>query len=335
MLPFQTSNPLSPPFILLVDDTPSVLYSTRKILTYYNFKVTTARNAEEALAEVKKTTFDLVVCDINLPGRNGLDFLNELKSYDPGIASVVMTGSANSTAALAIEAMKSGALGFVTKPFSNTQLIESVNTALEQARLVRDSLQTEFYTGMLENLCSALLNTMEGDEASSEGSSQRVALFSRAIATGLRLSADEVFQIYLAGLFHDIGKIGVPDHILRKTGPLTAEEVYEIARHPELGAKIVEQAHGMGTAANFIMHHHEWYDGTGYPQGLAGTAIPLGSRIIAIADVYEELTSKRVYAPSRTHLEAIVEIGAGKGNQFDPEIVDLALKVIEEELLRS
>src|SRR5262249_47908041 len=145
----------------------------------------------------------------------------------------------------AIEAMKSGALGFVTKPFREAELIESVEAALEQARRVRESLQMEFYTPMLESLCNALLNTMEAGDSSNEGSSQRVARHSQAIATAMGLSPDDASQIYLAGLFHDIGKIGVPDHIVKKAGPLTPDEQREMARHPVLGSRIIEQAHGM------------------------------------------------------------------------------------------
>lgn len=335
MISMQPESDLLSASILLVDDNPGVLYAASKILRVNNFKVKTAKSADEALIEVKKAAFDLVVCDINMPGRSGLELLNDIKNYNPGIASVVMTDDSNGTVGMAIEAMKSGALGFVTKPFSEAQLIESVNTALEQTQLVRSSLQTELYTRMLESLCNALLNTMEMGDYANPGSSQRVARFSRAIANAMLLTPDEVFQIYLAGLFHDIGKIGVPDHVLKKTGPLNAEEVYEIARHPELGAKIIEQSHGMGTAAKIILHHHEWFDGTGYPSSLIGDAIPLGSRIVAIADVYDELTSPRIYAPRRTHPVAIAEIEKGKGTQFDPKIVDLALRVIEIEVARE
>lgn len=335
MIPMQPESDHILASILLVDDNPGVLYAASKILRVNRFKVKTAQSAFEALAQVKKSDFDLVICDINMPGRNGLEFLNDLKNYNPGIASVVMTDDSNGTVAMAIEAMKSGALGFVTKPFTEAQLIESVNTALEQTQLVRSSLQTEIYTRMLESLCKALLNTMEMGDYVNPGSSQRVARFSRAIANAMLLTPDEVFQIYLAGLFHDIGKIGVPDHILKKTGPLTAEEVYEIARHPELGATIIEQAHGMGAAAKIIRHHHEWYDGTGYPNGLIAEAIPLGSRIVAIADVYDELTSPRIYAPRRSHSIALTELEKGKGTQFDPKIVELALRVIEAEVAKE
>ncbi len=335
MIQMQPESSTVPPSILLVDDSPGVLYTASKILTHHHFTVTTAQNAYEALSQIKENSFDLVVCDINMPGQSGLEFLNDLKQMDPTIASVVLTANTNATVALAIEAMKSGALGFVTKPFKEEQLIEAVNTALEQARLVRSTFQAEFYTRMLESLCEALLNTMEVGEYTNQGSSQRVARYSRAIANALGLSPDEVFQIYLAGLFHDIGKIGVPDHILKKVGPLTSNEVREISRHPEFGTRIIEQAHGMTMAANIVLHHHEWYDGTGYPDQWAGENIPLGSRIVAIGDVYDELTSNRIYAPIRSHAEAIEELKEGKGTQFDPNIVDLALIIIEAELLKG
>ena len=323
------TSPRSPntnPSILLVDDHPGVLYSTSKILSSHDFKVITAKNADQALAEVKKHNFDLIVCDINMPGRSGLEFLNDLKQYDPTIASVVLTS--NGTVSMAIQAMKCGALGFVTKPFNEKELLESIQAALEQAEVVRQALQVEVYTPMLESLCNALLKTMEADDFVSEGGSQRVAHYAQDIANGLGLTADTIYQIYLAGLFHDIGKIGVPDRIVRKTDPLTSAEQAEMVRHPELGARIIEEAPGMREAALIVRHHHEWYDGTGYPNGLRGEEIPLGSRIVAVADEFEELTTRQ--ATSHSPASVIQQIRQGSGTRFDPQVVEAAVAIFEQ-----
>lgn len=326
MLAIQLTTLPQPPAILLVDDNPGVLYSTSKILVNHQFRVATASNADQALGQVKAGFFDLVVCDINMPGRSGLDFLNDLKRYDPTIASIIIT--ANGTVGMAIQAMKSGALGFVTKPFKEHELLETIETALEQSRLVRETLQMEVYTPMLESLCNALLNTMEANEFANEGGPQRVARYAQAVAQAVGLPPEQVSQVYMAGLFHDIGKIGVPDSILRKTGPLTREEQAEMIRHPELGARIIEQAHGMDQAATIVRHHHERYDGKGYPDGMAEEEIPVGSRIVAVVDSYEEMTRQRLYAPGRGHAEAIAELERNKGTQFDPKIVEAAIPVL-------
>ncbi|HEX2913357.1 MAG TPA: HD domain-containing phosphohydrolase [Chloroflexia bacterium] len=319
-----SSNPV-PSTILLVDDNPGILYSTSKILTNHQFQITTAKSAAEAMKAVKSHYFDLILCDINMPGRSGLQFLNDLRQFDPTIASVVIT--ANGTVSMAIEAMKCGVLGFVTKPFSEAELLESVNAALIQARLVRETLQMEIYTPMLESLCKALINTMEAVEDSSTGSSQLVAEYSQALAAELGLMPEQVYQIYLAGLFHDIGKIGVNDSIVAKADKLTPEEEKEMQKHPELGARIIEQAPGMEEAARIVRYHHEWYDGKGYPTGLAGENIPLGSRVVAVADVFEELTSNRVYSPALSRNEALAEMLKFSGTQFDPVILGAAAKL--------
>lgn len=318
--------PLTHSSILIVDDNPGVLYATSKILSYHKFEVTPVRDAEQAIAQVKTHSFDLIVCDINMPGRSGLEFLNEVRAFDPTIPSVVLTASGS--VGMAIEAMKSGALGFVTKPFQETELMESVNAALQQAQRIRHTLETEVYTPMLEGLCNALLNTMEANDYATEGSSQRVARQAQVIAAALNLPPEQSFQIYLAGLFHDIGKIGIADTIVKKIGSLTPDEQKEMARHPELGARIIEQAPGMSEAANMIRHHHERYDGTGYPSKFVGKDIPLGSRIVAIADVYEALTHHRTYASIFSHEEAIAELMTQSGKQFDPDILEVAIKVL-------
>ena len=169
---------------------------------------------------------------------------------------------------------------------------------------------------------------MEANDYAAEGSSQRVARQAQIIAAALDLSPEQSFQIYLAGLFHDIGKIGIADTIVKKTGSLTPDEQKEMARHPELGAGIIEQAPDMSEAANMIRHHHERYDGTGYPSKFVGKAIPLGSRIVAIADVYEALTHHRSYASIFSHEEAIVELMTQSGKQFDPDVLEVAIKVL-------
>jgi putative two-component system response regulator len=313
--------------ILVVDDDIGVLYSTAKLLTLHNYQVATASNAEEALKQVKNRRFDLVVCDINMPGRSGLDFLNDLKRIDPTTASVVMTS--NGTVTTAIQAMRSGALGFVIKPYNEKELFEAIEIAITQARQLREALEMEFYTPMLESLCDALLNTMEAGEYSNPGSSRRVAKHAQEIAQAYGLDDEEAYQIYLAGLFHDIGKIGVPDEIVRKSVPLTPEEEMILNQHPELGSRIVAQTHDMEKAALIVRHHLEAYDGSGVPSGLRGENIPLGSRILAVASAYEELTAQRHYTPGLSHQEALISLQADAGIRYDPRIVELALTILK------
>ncbi len=310
--------------ILVIDDEPSIIFIICRFLEKHRYNTTSVTRAAEALDLVQTQTFDLVTCDINMPGMNGLDFLNTLKRIDPGLASVVITGS--SGVGMAVRAMESGALGFVTKPFSESELIESVETAIEQARMIRETTTMKLYTPMLESASMALLNALEAKDSDSQGHSQRVAENSQKLAYRLGLSQDEIVQVFMGGLFHDIGKIGISDAILRKAGPLTLQEQQEMIKHPQIGAKIIGTVEELIRASDIILHHHERYDGTGYPDGLQGEAIPIGSRIVAVADVYEDMISKRPYADVMSHEQAIDELRRNSGTQFDPKIVDLFIE---------
>jgi putative nucleotidyltransferase with HDIG domain len=312
--------------ILLIDDDQSILFIMAKFLQRHNYVTVSVTRAEEALKMVSSQPFDLVACDIAMPGMNGLEFLNRLKRIDPGLASVVVTGSGSVT--MAVKALESGALGFVTKPFSEEELLDSIETAIQQARLVRETTATKLYAPLLESASSALLHALEAKDQDSEGHSQQVAYYSQKIAQRLGLSEGESIQIFFAGLFHDIGKIGTPDAILRKAGPLTPDEQQEMMKHPQVGAKIIETVEELRLAATYILHHHERYDGSGYPNALKGEDIPIGSRIVAVADVYQELISRRVYAEIKTQEEAIEELRRGSGTQFDPKIVEILVETL-------
>lgn len=314
--------------ILLIDDDPAILFIIARFLQRHDYDVISVTRAEEALKLVEAQEFDLVACDINMPGMNGLEFLNRLKRVDPGLASVVITASGSVT--MAVKAMQSGALGFVTKPFTEEELLNSIETAIQQARLVRETTATKLYAPLLESASGALLHALEAKDSDSEGHSQQVAHYSQRIAHRLGLSEVEVIQVFFGGLFHDIGKIGTPDSILRKAGPLTPEEQLEIMRHPLTGAKIIGTVEELSEAANIIRHHHEWYDGTGYPDNLQGDQIPTGSRIVAVADVYQELISSRVYAALMTPEQAIAELRQGSGTQFDPRVVEAFIELLPD-----
>jgi len=315
--------------ILAVDDDSNILRIIEIFLRRNKYQIVTATRAEEALKLVRSQNFDLVACDISMPGMNGLDFLNALKQIDPALASVVITGS--NSVATAVRAMESGALGFVTKPFSERELLDSIETAIEQARIVRETTTTKLYTPMLESASVALLNALEAKDQESQGHGQRVAENSQRLAVRLGLNQEEIIQIFFGGLFHDIGKIGTPDWILQKAGPLTPQEQQEIMKHPQVGAKIIGSVEGLTGAADIIRHHHERYDGTGYPAGWSGDEIPIGSRIVAVTDVYEEMISKRVYAQVMSQTEAVAELRRSSETQFDPNIVELFVSLLTRE----
>ncbi|MEI6044768.1 MAG: HD domain-containing phosphohydrolase [Chloroflexota bacterium] len=314
--------------ILLVDDDPAILFIISRFLQKHSYQTTSVTRAENALELVRTTNFDLVACDINMPGMNGLEFLNALKRVDPGLASVVITGSGSVT--MAVKAMQSGALGFVTKPFTEEELLDSIETAIQQARLVRETTTFKLYAPMLEGASGALLRALEAKDQNTQGHSQRVADISQHLAHRLGLNQEEMVQIFFGAMFHDIGKIGIPDTILQKTEPLTPEEEQEIRKHTQIGAKIIGTVEKLAMAANVILHHHERYDGKGYPSGLGGEEIPIGSRIVAVVDTYQELISGHINNKAKTSEEALAEIRKVSGTQLDPKIVELFLEFLPQ-----
>lgn len=316
--------------VLIVDDEPLILEQTAVWLRRNKFLTVTVDNAEDALKIVRAQPFDLVVSDINMPGMNGLEFLNQLKLIDPSLASVIITGDGR--VSMAVKAMKSGALGFVPKPFTPAELLETIKVAMRGAKVMRESFEMEFYVPMLQSACNALLKAFEAKDKPSEGHSERVAEHASRIATALKLPPQQVQDIYLGALFHDIGKIGIHDDILLKPSKLSDEEFAEMSKHPEIGAKIISPVEGMVEAANIILHHHEKYDGSGYPHGLAGETIPLGSRIVVVVDAYDDLVTMHIYANPRSPQEALQEIIRGRGTHFDPFIVDIFVMHIKAEL---
>jgi putative two-component system response regulator len=317
------------PSVLIVDDDPGVRNVITRILNMNNYETTDLDNAEDALEIVRTRSFDLIVCDIHMPGMNGLEFLEALKLIDPGIASVVITSSDGID--VAVKAMRSGALGFVPKPFTSNELLETIGTAMTSARMVRETMGMKLYTPLLEKASAALLNALEAKDRDSQGHGQRVAQYAIEIASNpaLGLTADEISSIYFGALFHDIGKIAVSDQILHKATPLNEQEMAEMAKHPEVGARIIGRVKGLEAAADVIRYHHEWWSGEGYPEKISGEAIPIGARIVGLVDAYEELTSKRSYSNGISHESALAILKTAAGKQFDPRILEIFLQKYE------
>ncbi|MEI7555209.1 HD domain-containing phosphohydrolase [Candidatus Chlorohelix sp.] len=316
------------PSILIVDDDLGVRNVIARMLTINHYRITDVDNAEKALELIKNNSFDLIISDIHMPGMSGLEFLEELKKTDPGIACIIITS--NDNVDVAIKALKAGALGFIPKPFTGPELIETINAAMYSAQLMHESMSLKMFFPLLENASLALLNALEAKDHDSQGHSQRVANYSRTVAENpsLGLTQEAIRNIYLGGLFHDIGKISVPDKILHKANDLTTEEYKEMSYHPEIGARILGRVEGLEESAIIIAQHHERLDGSGYPYGLKGDEIILGARIVGIADAFDDMTSKRVYADGLPKENVIGILIHGKGRLFDSALVDIFLDII-------
>jgi putative nucleotidyltransferase with HDIG domain len=318
--------------VLIVDDDHLVRDTLRFLLEDAGYDVWAVAHGADALAVLESQSIDIVLSDIFMPGMNGFDLLKQIRQRRPDVPVILVTGFGNID--MARQALKEGATDFITKPYNVNEipiLIERnlMRHTLESSRTRK--LQEEVQRSYRATL-EALLAALDTRDTETEGHSERVAAYTMLIAQQLNLSEEELKHIEHGALLHDIGKIGVPDHILYKPGPLTPEEWEIMKQHPMIGYKMCMKIEMLRPAAPIVLHHHERWDGRGYPYGLSGTETPLGARIFAIADTLDAMTSDRPYRKALAFAQAREEIERCAGSQFDPELVQVFLALPEEEL---
>jgi putative two-component system response regulator len=304
--------------ILVADDELSIAASLRDFLEGVGYLVSTARDGREALEVFRERRMPLVVSDINMPALDGHGLLREIKALAPETEVIIVTGFA--TVDGAVTAIKDGAYDYIIKPFRLATFQHVVEKALNHRSLLLENLRLQENS---LNVLRTMVNVLEQRDSYTAGHSRRVTEIAIAIATRLDFSGAEIKKLRLAGMIHDVGKIGIADTILRKPDRLTAEELAVIRTHPERGVQIIEPLDFLKEALPIVRHHHECFDGGGYPDGLAGEAIPLGARVVAIADTYDAITSSRAYRRARGPAAALAEIERCAGTQFDPDLAAL------------
>ncbi len=322
--------------ILIVDDEEAIRRLLHHKLSGEGYRCLEAGSAEQAMGRLKNKTVELVVLDIKMPGKSGTELLPELRDRYPDTAVIMATAIVDTD--IAIQCMRQGAYDYLTKPFNLDEVVMSTNRALEKRRL---ELENRDYQQHLEqkveeqakkiraaflSAITALAYALEAKDVYTSGHSQRVAEISVAIAVELGLPEHGIERIRQAGLIHDIGKIGVKESVLNKPGKLTDEEFKHIKYHSEVGQRILTPIVEDEEILKMVRHHHERYDGGGYPDGLSGEQIPLGARILAVADTYDAMTSQRPYREAMSIKTTCAEIERGKGTQFDPVVADAFLK---------
>lgn len=332
------------PKILVVDDELGPREALRMILRD-DYEVLTAENGKQALNYLDASEFDLVILDIRMPDINGIELLAEVKKKAPETEVVMITAYAS--VETATNALRRGALDYLIKPFDLSAVKEVVEKGLSRRttttaarkrlndlRNINDTLKEEIELAYhniqkhyLETVRS-LVAAIDAKDSYTKGHQERVAMFTTLLAKEMGLPAAEVELLQQAAILHDIGKIGVPENILRKAAALTGEEFNVIKQHPIIGAEIVSKVELLKDAVPVILHHHERFDGKGYPDGIKGLQIPHGARIIAVADAIDAMLSLRPYAPARTMEQVREQLEICSGTQFDPEIAAIALKVI-------
>ncbi|MFO0773741.1 MAG: response regulator [Nitrospiraceae bacterium] len=353
-----TQSDLDNKLILVIDDEEAVRRLLASLLERHGYKCAMAGDAREARQRMAEQDFALALCDVNMPGESGMDLARHILTGDSTTACIMITGL--DSPLLANAALDMGAFGYIIKPFEMHEVMISVANALRRRRL---ELENRNHMNTLEQMVRtrtiALQQALEWLERSEkelrlsrEETIQRLAIaaefrdqatakhiqrmsrYCELLARKLGLSEEQCDLIRTASPMHDIGKIGTPDHVLLKPGKFTPEEFTVISQHAEIGYRILSgsDAELLKVAAIIAWTHHERYDGTGYPRGLKGDAIPLEGRITAIADSFDALTTQRVYKPAFTNDHAVELMRKHRGTHFDPALLDLFLESMDDVL---
>ena len=328
--------------ILVVDDEDLVSDIIARCLEAEGHDCDIADSAEAALKSLEKVEYALVISDINMPGKSGIELLAIIKDQYPDVAVIMVT--AVDDRRIAIQALQLGAFGYVIKPFDLNEMIISVVNALKRRQLTLDSKE---YESRLEKevkertaelhhredeICYRLTAACEYRDEETGSHNRRLGLYASVLAKELGWEQKEVDEIRVAASMHDIGKIGVPDSILFKQGRLSADEFKIIKTHTLIGAKILSESDIslLEMAKTIALSHHEKWDGTGYTQEQKGKDIPEVARLVSIIDVYDALVHDRIYRPAIPEAESLEIMEKDKGTHFDPDIFEMFLKVLPQ-----
>ncbi len=330
--------------VLIVDDEEMIRDLLSSALSQEEYTCSQASNVDEAFVLLGEQPVDLVISDIMMPGRSGVELLRDLKKVDPDIAVLMITGLSDMNTAL--ECVHLGADDYITKPFGINRVVLTVKNLIEKRCL---ALEKKNYQASLEfkvmeqtaqirktmnelssaydNTLTALVKALDAREKEVGSHSERVMNYTVFLAGKLGMVGKELQELSKGALLHDIGKIGISDNILLKPGKLDDLEWLEMRKHPQVGYAILSEIGFLKTPAEIILTHHERFDGSGYPKRLKGEQIPLGSRIFAIVDTLDAMTSDRPYRKALPFDQVVDEIIKHRGTQFDPVIADLFLSI--------
>ncbi|HXV36983.1 MAG TPA: HD domain-containing phosphohydrolase [Myxococcota bacterium] len=351
--------------VLFVDDEPNILKSLQRLLRNEDMNVLCAATGAEALRMLEESPAQVVVTDQRMPEMTGVELLSAVRQRHPEIIRMMLTGFTEIK--VAVEAINQGEIyRLITKPWNDDELRATIRQAFEQADLkdeikrlnrvtreqnfklqdmnrnleekVRERTQQlaqkhqELRTAYVQTV-GALAEAVDAKDAYTRGHSERVGVYASKIAREMGFPKEFIERVYIAGLLHDVGKIGIRDAVITKPDKLTDEEYDEIKQHPSIGAKILEPVTFLADIAPCVRHHHEWFDGSsrGYPERLRGNAIPLPSRIILVADTVEAMTSDRPYRNAMPIERVIAELDKYSGSQFDPTCVEAFLRLLDRE----
>ncbi len=350
--------------VLFVDDEANILKAVRRLFKGESFEIQTAESGPAAIEFLSGTPVQVIVSDQRMPGMTGVDLLSRVREQWPDIVRIMITG--NTEMKIAVEAINRGEIyRMVTKPWTDEEMRATVKEALNlyslKSEIKRLNLVTREQNGKLHDLnknleqkviertreiwqknlelslaymntIKALAGAIDAKDTYTGGHSARVGMYAGMIARRMGLEEHRVRRVYIAGILHDIGKIGIRESVLLKPGRLTREEYEEMKRHPILSAQILRPVPWLHDVAPAIRHHHEWFNGDrrGYPDQLKGDAIDIGARIILVADTIDAMTTNRPYRNALPLEKVTRELKVYMGTQFDPEVARAALALFEE-----
>ncbi|ACH39417.1 response receiver-modulated cyclic diguanylate phosphodiesterase [Citrifermentans bemidjiense Bem] len=334
--------------ILIADDEDMIRELINITLSKEGFTCFQAASAEEGLEIINKHKLDLALLDIMMPGRSGIDLLKDIKEATPDTTVLMITAMNDMDTALSC--IHYGAEDYITKPFNLDRVLLTVKNTLEKRRLVLENKeyqanleqkvreQTEVIRTVMgeinlayEHTLVALIRALDAREKEVGSHSERVMSYARLLAKAAGISEDELIIIGKGALLHDIGKIGVSDNILLKPAKLDDSEWEIMRQHPSIGFDILSGIRYFAGAAELVLHHHERWDGNGYPGNLEGENIPISARIFALVDTLDAMTSDRPYRKALTFEAVLDEVTRCRSKQFDPELVDLFLSIPKDE----
>ena len=331
-------------WILVIDDDAANLRMASHILSAENMRVSCLKSGEEAIRFLQDNKPDLLLVDIHMNGMDGFETVAAIKENKATADIPFIFLTADDDGAVETKGLELGAMDFILKPFVPEVLLLRVRHTVELVRLQTDLTrevmikaeeviaQHKRLERMLMQTVTALSDTIDAKDPYTNGHSARVADYSREIARRAGFSGEMQNDIYVIGLLHDVGKIGVPDAIINKPTKLTDDEYSVIKNHPILGEKILKNITEFPKLLIGARWHHERFDGRGYPDGISGEEIPVEARIIAVADAYDAMSSKRSYRDALSQDIIREEVEKGSGAQFDPKYADIMLDMINEDV---
>ncbi len=324
--------------ILVIDDEPYIREIIKRGLKSFDYRFKTAENPQEAIEQLNEYTFDLALCDIKMPHGDGISVLKHIKLHYENTPVIMLTGVCEVNTA--IDCLRCGATNYLIKPIDLTCLAFAVKEALEKRGLILENReyqlslenkvakQTDYLRRIYLDSVKAIANCLEAKDIYTRGHSKRVTEYAMQLAKAISAPPELLYQIQLSGLLHDIGKIGIPECILNKPNGLSVGEFDQIKQHPDISTHILKPIiHDEGIIAN-IKHHHEMFNGKGYPDGKMGDVIPLGARILSVADAFDAMTSNRAYRKAMSMEEAVRELERNAGTQFDADLIDPFIRLV-------